>query len=368
PYIYEDDFVAAINKVAAENEIEMIFSTHDSVLLELVKRRGDIRALALGCDLFTAELCRYKDKLYKFFEGEDFIPRWTQDPEKMRDETRIVKPIDGQGAVGCERVEAGETISVRAGTMISQFLSGPEYTIDCFTDRKGKLAFCGGRTRDIIKMGITFRSRPHHSAKIERIGEILNERLGFRGLWFFQVKEDNEGNPKLLEISSRVATTMGLCRQRGVNLPLMTAYDALDMDISVIKQAFPIELETFLERRYRTDLEYKTLYVDYDDTLTVHDRVNANLIKFLYQAADRGKELILLTRHEGDIYQELERRKICAGLFARIIHLAPDADKLPYISGNAIYIDNMFHDRKVVAEKIGARVFDVDAIECLMDY
>lgn len=360
PFISDERFVHELNAAIVKNNIDLIFAAHDTVLLELVKKRPEINAIVIGCDDHTAELCRYKDRLYEFLAGEDFIPEWAKAVPVPFAPPYFEKPVDGQGGQHCRRLDE-RPCSVPSGHIICEYLPGPEYTVDCFTDRHGELLFAGPRTRDIVKMGIAFKSRPAYALKFRRIAEILNERLKFRGLWFFQVKEDAKGDPKLLEISSRISTTMGLFRMQGVNLPLMTAYDALDHDVRVLRQDFLIESERILLTIYRTDLRYSRIYVDYDDTLVIRGRINEELIRFLYQSLNDGKELVLLTRHEGDIEAELAARRICRGMFSKIIHLPPDGDKMGHLEPASIYIDNMFHDREKAAA-LGIPVFDVDAV------
>lgn len=363
PHIKAKDFISALNALIRQYGIDLIFPSHDTVLLELVKNRHAIDAQVAACDLRTAELCRYKNRLYEYFAGESFIPEWSlEGPLKAKE--CFLKPVAAQGGQMC--VKAKNTDPVPPGCMLCEYLPGPEYTIDCFTDRHGTLVYAGPRTRDIIRMGIAFSSAPYSSPALDEIARTLNEKLGFRGLWFFQTKDGDDGSPKLLEISSRIATTMGLSRQRGVNLPLMAAYDLLDKDVSVIPQDFSIRLERTLRTIYDLGIAYSTIYVDYDDTLTVRGRVNAELLKFLYECVDCGKKIVLLTRHEGDMDAELARRRIAASLFDEIIHLPPDADKTAHVTAGGIYIDNMFHDRQKVAEKIGIPVFDVDAASALL--
>lgn len=363
PFIYDESFVRELNACIAKNNIDMIFATHDTVLLELVRKRPEINAIVIGCDEYTAELCRYKDRLYEFLAVEDFIPEWAEAVPVPFAPPYFEKPVDGQGGQNCRRLDKHPS-SVPSGHIICEYLPGSEYTVDCFTDRHGELLFASPRTRDIVKMGIAFKSRRAYSPKSRRMAEALNERLKFRGLWFFQVKEDGKGDPKLLEISSRISTTMGLFRMQGVNLPLMTAYDALDHDVHVLGQDFLIESERVLRAIYRTDLRYSRIYVDYDDTLVIRGRVNEELIRFLYQSLNDGKELILLTRHEGDMEAELDARRICGGMFTEIIHLPPGGDKMAFLKPDSIYIDNMFHDREKAAA-MGVPVFDVDAVPCL---
>lgn len=363
PFISEGDFISELNKLVASHRIDLIFATHDTVLLEMVKKRPEINAIVIGCDLHTAELCRRKDRLYEFLCGEDFIPEWSQVAPIPFSGPYFLKPVDGQGGNGCRRLD-DKPSSIPSGHIVCEWLPGPESTVDCFTDRHGQLLFAGQRTRDIVKMGIAFKSHPVHSLKVRLIADALNERLKLRGLWFFQVKEDGQGNPKLLEVSSRISTTMGLFRIQGVNLPLLSAYDALGRDVRVIRQDFKIESERILRNVYRTDLCYSRIYVDYDDTLLIRGRVNEELMRFLYQSLNDGKEIVLLTRHEGDITAELAARRICADMFSEIIHLPPDGDKMTFLGPDSIYIDNMFHDREKAAA-MGIPAFDVDAVSGL---
>lgn len=366
PFVTDGNFIAELNKAVEKHRIDMVFASHDTVLLELVGKRPEIGAKIIGCDLQTAELCRYKDRLYEFLAGESFIPQWTRS-EIPADGAWFLKPVDGQGGQGCRKVEPGETL-VPGGHMACEYLPGAEYTVDCFTDRHGSLLFAGQRSRSEIRMGISFCSRPARLPEIADIARILNEKLKFRGLWFFQVRNDKNGKARLLEISSRAATTMGLYRQLGINLPLMTAYDALGADVSVIRQNFPVRLERKLGNLYGIDISYSTVIVDYDDTLTVHGRINGELLSFLYQCVDAGKRIVLLTKHEGDIHRELETRRICENLFDEIIHLPSGASKVEHVAAyakDAIYIDNMFHDR-LEAAGLGMPVFDVDAVPALI--
>lgn len=366
PWLHEADFIRTLDTACARHGIEIIFATHDTVLLELVKNRGKIGATVLGCDRVTAELCRYKNRLYEYFAGEEFIPAWTMDAKNPVALPAFLKPVDGEGAKNCHKISDGTNLAIPDGMMLCEYLPGSEYTVDCFTDRHGKLLFVGVRTRDVIREGVAQTSRPVSNPEIERLAAHLNRRLRFRGLWFFQVKLDTQNRPKLLEISSRIATSMGVYRQLGVNLPLMTAYDGTGSDILALRQSFPMRLQRISQCLYKTELQYDTIFIDYDDTLVVNGNVNAQLVRFIYQAINEGRRIVLLTRHDGDIYGELASRRLCAALFDEIIHLGVNEDKLPYVKKNSIYIDNMFHDRKRIHENTGIPVFDVDAVGCLL--
>ena len=73
------------------------------------------------------------------------------------------------------------------------------------------LLYFGPRKRADIKMGIAFKSlEVSDKSEFEHIAQIINEKLNLRGLWFFQLKLNSKNELKLLEISSRISTTMGV--------------------------------------------------------------------------------------------------------------------------------------------------------------
>jgi hypothetical protein len=202
--------------------------------------------------------------------------------------------------------------------------------------------------------------------EMEQIAATINARLPMRGLWFFQLKADGRDRLKLLEIAARASCGMGLYRQLGVNLPLLTAYDALDMDVRILRNLGDMAMSRCLQSSYYPRPEFDTVYVDYDDTLCVRHKVNTKLMAFLYQCLNEGKRLVLVSKHAGDICAELERRKISPGLFAAIIHLeAEEAKPLRIKDRKAILIDNLFQERAAVSRECGIPVYDVDAVESL---
>ena len=92
-------------------------------------------------------------------------------------------------------------------------------------------------------------------------------------------------------------------------------------------------------------------------------------MRFIYQSVNKGKKIHLLSRHAGDLVNDLEKLHIDKGLFAEITVLSGEDEKWNYIhEKNAVFIDDSFAERKKVKEKTGIPVFDVDMIECLIDW
>ena len=242
-------------------------------------------------------------------------------------------------------------------------------TVDCFTDRHGALRIVSPRSRERIRAGIAVRSRNLPlTEEIRAIAEDLNRRFVFNGAWFFQVKKNTSGSFRLLEIAPRIAGTMGLTRNLGINMPLLTLYNFWDMDVSLIPNQANLLLDRAFISRFRTDLSYSSVYVDFDDTLLVNGKVNAYLMMFLYQALNQGKRLCLLTRHSSDILIDLENACIPASLFSEIIRLDENGSKTDYIVPDSIFIDDSFSERKRVHDALGIPVFDLDMVESLIDW
>ena len=370
PYVFEDDFLSSFIDALIAKKIEYIFPTHDSVAEYLKEVEDKLPAKVLCSPLHTAVLCRDKEKLYRFLRNEDFCP------EVYALENLVfpsfAKPKIRQGGNFCQFLQSEEDMKLLTRSLddmlFCEYLPGIELTVDCFTDRKGRLLYAGARTRDVIKQGIAYSSRSYPlSDEIMSILLKLNSSLVLRGLWFCQIKKDACGAWKLLEVSTRIATTMNLTRHKGINLPLLACYDALGYDLDILDNPFLVRISRSLQTKYELSFDYRTVYLDLDDTLIVNEAVNIKMIAFVYQCVNKGKTVVLLTKHEGDVEEYLKKYKIDTALFAKIIHIPDDEKKsLYYEDEKGILIDNLYVERKE-ALKCGLAVFDVDAIDALLE-
>lgn len=372
PKIREAGFLAAFKQFIQANGIQFIIPTHDDVALYLAEHQQEIAATLIGSSAECARLCREKNQLYAALADHDFCPTTYLRPEDVQHWPVFIKPNQGQGSVGGARADDLAALQRlwhnTTDPVICEYLPGEELTIDCFTDRHGRLLFIGPRTRDVVKMGIAFVSRTVAvDADMQRIAAALNATIRPRGLWFFQVKRSQEGHLKLLEASCRAASGMSVYRQLGVNLPLLAAYDAIGMDVSILKNDLPLTMRRRLHSSYTIPHTFDAVYVDYDDTLIVDGKVNAQLMQFLYTCKNQGKHLFLLTRHPGDLLLDMQKFCIPEQIFTEIHHLRTAEKKSEFIQKkSAIFIDNLFTERADVLNTAGIPVFDVDAVEGLL--
>ena len=300
--------------------------------LYLMLHKNEIEAEIISSELKTTEICRSKEKTYKYFEDCDFIPLTFLTINDIVNYPVFVKPDVGQASKDAylvtNKLDMEFILSQHTKKMvICEYLPNEEFTVDCFTDNYGKILSLKIRNRKRVRNGISVSSEILNlDDKIIEMAQVINSRLNFKGAWFFQVKKDSNGEYKLLEIAPRIAGTMGLSRNLGINYPLLTLFLFENIDVKIIHNKFAINVDRALISRYQTDIDYKYVYIDFDDTINLRGKVNAFLMMFLYQALNNGKALILLSRHDGDIYSDLRKINIDKTLFADII-IIPKGEK-----------------------------------------
>lgn len=392
PFVGEEGFLDYLNKVIDENKIDCIYPAHDSVCLFVSEHADEIHAQVIITDADTTAICRSKQRTYEYFAGEDFIPRYYDTPDDVDEYPVFIKPAVGQGAVGARKIDSRKDLDnalhrqlkkdykksnnevfvdvTDSQMVICEYLPGEEYTVDCFTDKDGKLLFCGQRVRERIKAGISTRSRSMDTdGDVRKIADKLNDKLTFKGAWFFQVKKKENGEYRLMEVSPRIPGTAGLYRNCGINLPMLTLFTFWGYPVSIIKNDYDIVLDRAFYSAFKLSFDYDYVYLDYDDTLTLGDKVNADVIRFIYNAKNAGKKIILLSKHATDLHADLRTACISEDLFEKIVVIGRDEEKRDFVTEKkAIFIDDSFAERKRIKEKCGIPVFDVDMIESLIDW
>lgn len=375
PYITDEGFIDKFNEILQQHHIDFIFPALDSVALKLSEVRERLSAKVLTSSKETVRICRSKSMTYHALEGESFLPKVYESMNQVETYPIFVKPAVGQGAQGVRlvhsQVELADLLANRSEELvICEYLPGTEYTVDCFTDRNGVLKYCAHRSRQRIKSGISVNSvLETRNDKIEEIASKINAKMKFRGAWFFQVKVSNTGEYRLMEVATRIAGTMCVERARGVNLPLLTVFDALGYDLTIKPQFDSVETDRALKNCYRIDFAFDELYIDYDDTIIVHDSVNLEAIALLYQCVNRKIPIYLVTKHHKDIYEELAARKIARNLFDGIIHIHQDENKGDHISPskNALFVDDSFAERNRMQQKFNIKAVGVDFLEVFLN-
>lgn len=371
PFIYDTDFIAHLNKVLIKYKIAYIYPAHDDVLYYLAKNLRKLKCGFIGPTSDTAEICRFKSKTYQYFRKLLPTPNIYNDISTIEKYPVFLKPDAGQGSRGTfianSEKEASLFLERDKSLLILEYLPKEEYTVDCFTNRYGKLLFVGPRTRSRIQSGISVNTYPvKNKQPFINYAEIINNNLRLRYAWFFQVKRSSKGELILMEIAPRIAGSMALYRNLGINFELLSIFDACDIDVTIEPNDFNIILDRSLSNKFKVNVEYDCVYVDLDDCLLLKNKINTTLISFLYQCVNYNKAVYLITKHKKNINNTLKRYKI-GQLFDKIYHLNSIQQKSSVIKQEkAIFIDDSFSERLKVKSLRRIPVFSPDAVECLL--
>ncbi|MFV0497913.1 MAG: ATP-grasp domain-containing protein [Candidatus Fimivivens sp.] len=376
PFVQDPGFLAHFNALLQAQQIDFIYPAMDEVLDVLSANREQLAAPLIAPCHEAVHSCRSKARTYARLDGLGFVPKTYDNPEQVVQFPVIIKPEEGYGSKGFFILHTREALrhklaESQTGNVICEYLQGEEYTVDCFTDRHGVLKYTGCRNRNRIRNGISVNSRLQKpDDAIAEIARQISVRIPMRGAWFFQLKRDADDNYKLLEVATRVAGTMCVQRAAGVNLPLLSVFDMMDYDVTLAPALDAVEVDRALYNAYRLPMTFDEVYLDFDDTIIVHDKVNLSLMRYLYQCVNQNISIKLVTKHDKDIYATLKRYKITTELFDEIIHIGREQRKCDFIrpGKNALFIDDSFAERKQMQETHAITALGVDAVEALLDY
>jgi hypothetical protein len=189
-----------------------------------------------------------------------------------------------------------------------------------------------------------------------------------RGAWFFQAKVTDSGEVVVLEVATRISSNSGFSRACGVNLPLLTVFDAFNENVQ-IRQANVVSIYIrSLHGHYQYDFQFKRLYIDLDDTLIIHGKINAHLVAYICHCRNEGKEIYLLTKHATDPVKTLESKGLL-GLFQQINWLEDRSQpKWKHIQPHSLVIEDSWQERTEIANNIAEHVwcFGPEIVDCLL--
>lgn len=373
PFHDDPAFPDRLAETVRRHTIDAVYPTMDAVAETVQNLAERLGCLVIGSPPETTRICASKHATYDALSDVIPTPVRYRSLEAVSSYPIFMKPDRGYGSRNSSRVDdaaAARALFARHAAipmLLLEFLPGKEWTIDCFSDRHGRLRFHAARGRNRVSNGISVNTAlsEEFADQFATWAAIINERLRPRGAWFFQAKQDASGQPRLLEVAARFAGSSGLQRARGVNLPLLSAFDAFNQEVSIAPNRYRIEVDRALASRYLLEVNYQHVFVDLDDCLVISGRINHQLVAFLHHAVDQGKAVTLITRHYRSPEITLKEFRV-SELFDRVIHLGRESRKSDHIDHHdAIFIDDSFSERKDVAERLGIPVFAPDMIEIL---
>lgn len=375
PFYTEDNFIQELSAIIKIKKINAVYPAMDAVAKFLKGNEDKLGCKVIGSSKEATSIAASKIKTYELLSKTVNCPKWTNNVLEVTDYPVFIKPDVGYGSrnvsLANNRTEAENHLKLNPNNYVfCEHLPGKEYTIDCFTDKNNQLLFAGARERARISNGISVGTHlaKEHQAYFQETAEKINQKLMPRGAWFFQMKENSKGIPTLLEVATRLGGSSSYFRVQGINFAMLSAFDAFNYEVSVHPNNYEVKLDRALNNKFKLKIEYKTIYVDFDDCIYINEKINTQLIAFLYQELNNKKIIILITRHAGAIEKKLEELRINT-IFDEIIHIKDKSPKSKYIDKkqNPIFIDDSHAERREVQKSLNIPVFSPDMIEALLD-
>lgn len=367
PFYQEENFQAALIELIAKEQIDYVFPAMDSVMLYLKEIEQSLNATVVASPLESLKITNDKEITYRYFSGKIAIPKIFNSQVSLNFPL-FFKPKVGYGSRNSSKINDQAELDYWANIVpdyiLSEYLPGEEFTVDCFTDGVRVLHYSHARSRGRIRMGISVgsSSAPNHiQDETSQLALIINGELSIRGAWFFQVKRSQTGQLTLLEIGLRIAGSSGLNRSRGVNLPLLTLFDLEGLSVETTPNRETVTIDRAFSIKTNLDFQFGKLFIDLDDCLILEDELNPEAVQLIVHCLNRQKEVILLTKHQGDLSGILKRFRI-KGLFDRIIHLNPNQTKADYIEPGSLFVDDSFAERKPLLVRKDIVAFGVESL------
>lgn len=372
PFVNHTGFIDSLKDIIDKFKIDVIYPAMDEVVTEISKHADSLGCNVVASDYETTKVCLSKTKTYQALANHIQVPKIYENLNSVDKFPVFMKPDVGYGSRGAKKIhsksEANQQLAHYPNSIITEYLPGNEFTVDCFTNYKGELLFYGARQRKRIMNGISVNTQPvkENNQEFENLALKINTSIKLRGAWFFQVKEDENGNLILLEVASRLGGSSGIFRNLGVNFALLSVFDQMQMDVEVFSNNYKIELDRALDCKFKLEISYKAIYVDFDDCILISDKLNTELLSFLFKSLNQNKKIILITKHDKDIHDTLKKLRI-ESLFDKIIHLKKTDLKSEFIlEKDSIFIDDSFEERKDVYNNLKIPVFAPDAVQSLI--
>jgi len=212
PFDEPHKFLARVEEIVTEKSITDIVYTNCKMMKFVYDNWDDvpesIRCVSILPDRRSLEACLFKHVLYKKFPGMSplVFSRNDADATNVR---CFAKPFYGSSGQGTQELlgAPSQESPLWDTHVITEYLPGQEFTVDCVSDRHGRLKDYNVRIRERIRDGITAYGKSVADAKgtIESLVRKLAEELKLSHVWFAQFKFDAAGIPKLLEVNCRIS-------------------------------------------------------------------------------------------------------------------------------------------------------------------
>lgn len=226
---YLDFMVNFIKK----NKIDILIPTvaEELVLMEKLTKRIKNCEIIVS-EHFVLELCDEKNKLYAWMDKNfpEYMGKWQRLNKRGKNGSAVfsskeyfIKPVKGRGSRGCRLVSSKElNYLIKNDKTVKDFIAmevlpGREWTVDCYVNFDGSIAYIVPRLRLGLSGGISSLGRTDKNKTVIKQTEEVLKKLNCFGPVFIQWKEDSKGGIKMVEINPRASGGLTITALAGAN-------------------------------------------------------------------------------------------------------------------------------------------------------
>ena len=218
PGVDSSDFLPKIKEIIKLEKIDLILPT-SNMEIDKFESLSDISNVFMS-DSKTIKLCNDKWEFYNKVKDDFDIPKTWQDND-IRWMGCFARPryeLGGsRGTLHCKDIQQYmSTYNSDVEYIYSDYLPGQEYTIDVLCDTE-KPIVAVVRKRVETKAGISSKGEIIRDEHIENECKRMCEFLGLKGPVCIQMKDDENGVPKFIEVNPRFGGGTYFTTLAGVN-------------------------------------------------------------------------------------------------------------------------------------------------------
>ena len=226
PRLNDRDYLPFIKKIVKENQIKILFSVIDPELFLLAKYQKEFTQLGaktLISSLASVAITNDKRKTSKFLQKIGIATPKIFTLKNVKKFPVFIKPYDGSGskfAYCANNFQELATFSrIVPNPIITEFIPGQEYTIDCLSDFSGEIINVVPRKRLEVNNGIAVKSVVDLNPAIISDAKKILKALKVAGPATIQLIKSPAGKRYFTELNLRFGGGVMLGIRSGGNFP-----------------------------------------------------------------------------------------------------------------------------------------------------
>ena len=240
PKAKDPAFFPAMLRFIEDERVEVVFPTSGFDIYEFARHKPELEAMGVVVamsDLDAMQTCENKWEFYVKTQGVFPLPETARDARTWNRFPCFVKPVFGKGSRGTHKCDTREELEFHTlhtpDMLIQEYLPGEEYTVDVLSDLSGAPILAVPRARLETKDGISSKGRVFRDAEMERLCLELARHLGLKGPTCMQLKRDDDGKPKFMEVNPRIGGGSVFTTLAGVNIPMLLLRIIAGMELAL---------------------------------------------------------------------------------------------------------------------------------------